>query len=259
MILRAQDIHFSYGKLPVLRGISMGVRPGTVTGIIGPNGAGKSTLLGILSGALEPERGSVLLDDIPIKSVPANARARRIGVVPQESHIPFPFTALEIVLMGRAPYLPAFGFESHRDVEISMNAMELTDCAHLAKRSISELSGGERRRVIIARALAQEPAILLLDEPMSFLDMGHSTQLTHLLRQRARRDGIAVVAVVHDINLAAAFCDQIIVLKAGVITASGSPLEIVTPEQIGSAFGVAVSTGIDQKTGTPYCVPSLIA
>ncbi len=256
IILEANDVSFSFGALNVLRGVSVTVCKGTVTGIIGPNGAGKSTLMRILAGTLSPASGSVILDGKPVARMHPGERARHIAVVPQETHIPFPFTALEIVLMGRAPYLPAFGFESRHDVDVAMAALNATDCTHLAGRDIAELSGGERRRVIIARALAQETSILLLDEPMSFLDLRHSSELARLLREKARSSNLASVAVMHDLNLAAAFCDRIIILKDGSISAEGTPAETISSGVIGSAFNVRVSTGRDPATGAPYCIPA---
>jgi len=255
-ILEAHEVHFFYGALPVLRGVSLKIEAGTVTGIIGPNGAGKSTLVRIMSGALEPSAGTVLLDGALISTVPPKRRARRVAVVPQETHIPFPFTALEIVLMGRAPYLPAFGFESRHDIDVATHAMEAVDCAHLADRDIAELSGGERRRIIIARAIAQDPAVLLLDEPTSFLDLRHSSGLARLLKQKARSSNLAVVAVMHDLNLAAAFCDRIMILKDGLVAAEGSPHDTISAATIAASFGVSVSTGIDAATGAPYCIPA---
>ncbi len=254
-ILKTHDITFAYGTTPVLCGITLEVRKSSVTGILGPNGAGKSTLINIMSGMLTPLGGSVFLKDVPLDSFSSAQRARAVAVVTQESHIPFPFTALEIVLMGRAPYLPRFGFESRSDIDIALDAMKATDCDHLSHRDIRSLSGGERRRVIVARALAQKPLVLLLDEPMSFLDIRHSSDLARRLKDLAVNQGIAVCAVMHDITLAAAFCDRIVLLKDGQIAAQGSPREVITTKSLGQAFGIEIDVGIDKKTQIPYCIP----
>ncbi|MFH1829566.1 MAG: ABC transporter ATP-binding protein [Pseudomonadota bacterium] len=256
-ILKTHDIAFSYGTTPVLQGVTIEIHKGCVTGILGPNGAGKSTLVNVMSGALMPSDGCVFLKDKPLHSYSSSQRARCVASVTQESHIPFPFTALEIVLMGRAPYLPRFGFESRIDIEIAMDAMKATDCEHLTHRDIRSLSGGERRRVIVARALAQKPEVLLLDEPMSFLDIRHSTELARRLKELANTQGLAVCTVMHDINLAAAFCDKIVFLKDGKIAAEGTPKQVITTTNLYQAFGISVGVGFDEASQKPYCIPSL--
>jgi iron complex transport system ATP-binding protein len=253
--LETKGTTFSYGRELVLKGVNVKLRFGEVLGILGPNGAGKSTLINIMSGALTPSAGQVLMHDSPLRGYAHRERAKSIALVPQESHIPFPFTSLEIVLMGRAPHLPRFGFESRRDIDIALEAMGALDCRDLAGRDIRSLSGGERRRVIIARALAQNPRALLLDEPTSFLDIRHTSELARLMRGLAKRCGIAVGCVMHDINLAATSCDNIVFLKDGRIAAEGTPDEVITPETIGKVFGTSVTVGRDPKTGAPYCLP----
>jgi len=254
-LLETKGIAFSYGKTPVLNGVSMRLRWGEVLGIMGPNGAGKSTLLNVMSGVLSPSSGEVLLRDLPLKAIPHHERARSIAVVPQETHIPFPFSALEIVLMGRSPYLPRFGFESRGDVSIALEAMRAIDCESLAHRDIRTLSGGERRRVIIARALAQSPKAMLLDEPTSFLDIKHSSDLARLMKGLAKQCGMAVACVMHDLNLAATVCDRIVFLKQGRIAAEGSPEEVITTETIRSVFNAEIRVAIDPHTSRPYCMP----
>jgi iron complex transport system ATP-binding protein len=254
-LLETKNVHFSYGQNTVLRGVSLAVRHGSVTGILGPNGAGKSTLIRILAGTLAPSQGEVMLDGRPIDQISYRERAKLVAIVPQETHFPFPFSALEVVLMGRAPYLPRYGFESTHDIEVARAALATTDCAHLANRNILSLSGGERRRVVIARALAQEPRVLLLDEPMSFLDIRHAIDLARLLRKLAREQGLAVAAVVHDLNLAAGFCDQLVMLKEGRVAAEGTPSELMTPAIIREIYGIGVTTGTNPHSGVPYCLP----
>lgn len=254
-LIETKGVSFSYGGEPVLNSVSLQLRWGEVFGIMGPNGAGKSTLMGVMSGTLEPSAGEVLLRDLPLSAIPHNERARSIAIVPQETHIPFPFSALEIVLMGRAPYLPRFGFESKEDVGIALEAMRAVDCNELAGRDIRSLSGGERRRVIIARALAQSPKALLLDEPTSFLDIRHTSDLARLMRGLAKSCGMGVACVMHDLNLAASACDRIVFLKQGRVAAEGSPEEVITAETIRSVFNAEVRVAMDPHTGRPYCIP----
>ncbi len=256
-MLSASDIHFSYGQTEVLRGITMQVRPGEVLSILGLNGAGKSTLLRVLAGALVPASGEVSLQGRPLAAIPDRERARLLAMVPQEAHIPFPFTALEIVLMGRTPHLPRFGFESRRDIDAALAAMEATDCRHLASRDLNTLSGGERRRVIIARALAQEARWMLLDEPMSFLDIRHAAELSRLIRALAAERGIGVAMVMHDLSLSAAASDRIVMLREGAIAAQGTPREVISTATILDVFGTAVTVGQDPRSQAPYCIPDV--
>ena len=253
--LAATDVRFAYGDAEVLRGVSLAIDPGEIVGIVGPNGAGKSTLLRLLAGLLAPRGGSVLLGDRPVAGIRPAELARIAAFVPQESRFPFPFRALELVLMGRAAHLPAFGFESRGDVAIARAAMERTDCAAFAGRPIDELSGGERQRVILARALAQEPRILLLDEPTAFLDIRHQVGLHRALAEDSRRRGTTVVAAMHDLNLAAAFCRRIVMLADGAVAADGSPADVFTAETVRAVFGADVAVGRDEATGRPYCLP----
>lgn len=256
-LLQTKGISFAYGKLPVLRDVSIELRSGEVCGILGPNGAGKSTLINVMNGTLDPTEGEVVLDGRALASCSANGRARRIAVVAQESHIPFPFTALEIVLMGRAPYLPRMGFERRIDIEMALHAMDAMDVKHLAARDVRELSGGERRRVIVARALAQQTDILLLDEPTNLLDVKHATELARLLRDHARSRGMAVCAVMHDINLAAATCDCLTLLRDGRVVATGTPHNIMKEDLLRSAFGVRLAVSGAGPERPPFCTPSL--
>ncbi len=256
-LLETMDVSFAYGKLPVLRDVSIALHTGEVCGILGPNGAGKSTLINVMNGTLAPAAGEVALEGEPLVSYSMNERARRIAVVAQESHIPFPFTALEIVLMGRAPYLPRMGFERRIDIEMALHAMDAMDVKQLANRDIRELSGGERRRVIVARALAQQTDILLLDEPTNFLDVKHATELVRLLREHAKSRGIAVCAVMHDINLAAASCDRLVLLRDGSIIATGTPHNIMKEDVLESAFGVRLRVMQAGPERPPFCTPSL--
>jgi iron complex transport system ATP-binding protein len=162
---------------------------------------------------------------------------------------------MEVVLMGRTPHLPIFGFESRRDIEIARDAMRKTDCLGLASRDINALSGGERQRVILARALAQEPRILLLDEPTTFLDIRHQIELHRLLKSLNRDGSLTIVIAMHDLNLASAFCDRIVILKEGRIAASGLPRDVINAGTMRDVFEASVKVGIDADTGLPYCIP----
>lgn len=255
-MIELKDISFSYtGVADVVRDISVKIGRGEFVGILGPNGSGKTTLLKIISGTMKPDKGHVLIDGSGLSGMRHRERARKIAVVPQESAIPFSFSSLEVVLMGRAPYLPLFGFESKEDISIARKMMEDTDVIQFEKRPIQELSGGEKQRVIVARALAQKPKILLLDEPTTFLDIRHQMDLYRLIKRKNSEDGLTVITVVHDINLASTFCDRIIFLKEGKIIADGTPHEVVRYAKIREVFDTDVYVGINDLTGMPYYVP----
>ena len=253
--LSISNLCFSYGAHPVFRGIDLNIDPGEIVGLMGPNGAGKSTLIRLMCGSVEPRSGQMMLDGRPLMRFSPRERAWQIAMVPQESQIPFSFSALEVVLMGRAPYLPRFGFESRQDVQAAYDAMARTDCLNLARRDINALSGGERQRVILARALAQKPTLLLLDEPCAFLDLRHTTELINLLRELNDEEGLTIVCAMHDLNTASALCHRIVLLKDGGIAAQGHPIEAINPRTILEVFDIDVHVDRDRHTGLPYCVP----
>ncbi|MCR4398569.1 MAG: ABC transporter ATP-binding protein [Firmicutes bacterium] len=230
----------SYGCVPALEGVNFEVRRGDFTGIVGPNGSGKSTLLRTMSRVLRPTRGAVLLDGRDIYSQDPASVARRLAVVGQDPATEFGFSVLEVVLMGRLPHLGRFQRESAADVEIARKCLSLTGIAHLEHRRITETSSGERQRVLIARALAQEPQILLLDEPTSFLDIGYQADIMDLISSLNRNENLSVVVVMHDLNLAAQYCRSLILMKGGVVLDSGTPEDVLTPSNIRSAYGSEV-------------------
>lgn len=255
-MINLQNISFSYEEgPPILKHLSLKITKGEFVGILGPNGSGKTTLLKIISGTLKPQKGEVLLEGRALDTIRHRDRAKFIAVVPQETSIPFSFSALEVVLMGRAPYLPSFGFETKEDISVAKYAMDATDVSKLADRSIQELSGGEKQRVIVARALAQEPQLLLLDEPTTFLDIRHQMDLYRLVKKRNAEDGLTVITVLHDINLASTFCDRIVFLKAGRIVEDGMPHDVIKYAKIKEVFDTEVYVGINDLTGMPYYVP----
>ncbi|HHY32758.1 MAG TPA: heme ABC transporter ATP-binding protein [Firmicutes bacterium] len=240
-----------YGIITALDGVSLSVSGGEFLGVLGPNGSGKTTLLRAMAGAVRPVSGVVTLDGTDIRRMSARAVARRLAVVPQNGQLPFSFTVRDMVLMGRWPHLRRFSGETWRDLEVAARAMEATRVAHLAARPITELSYGERQRVMVARALAQEPQILLLDEPTSHLDPRHQVEIMDLVWSLSRREGLGVAAVLHDVNLAAQYCDRIVMLKDGRLAASGTPGEVVTPEAIEEVYGVRSCVAPHPVTGRP--------
>jgi iron complex transport system ATP-binding protein len=240
----------------ILRGVDLEIRPGDFIGLLGPNGAGKTTVLRLLSGVLRPGAGRVELEGRAIASIPARELARTVAVVPQESGASFPFLVEEVVLMGRSPHLGRLEFEGERDRDIARVAMAETATLAFAGREIGSLSGGERQRVLIARALAQEPRLLLLDEPTSFLDLRHRVELFRLLGRLNREAGLTVVAVSHDLNLAARHCRRVALVHDGRVIADGTPEEVLTESTLREAYGVAVRVVPSPESGKPVVLPA---
>ncbi|WP_066638484.1 heme ABC transporter ATP-binding protein [Desulfolucanica intricata] len=238
--IKVDNLGCSYGAQKVLSDVTFGIKRGSFVGIIGPNGSGKSTLLKHLSAALKPVTGQVLLNGKDICLLKSRDVAIKMAVVPQDTIISFGFSALEVVLMGRHPHLRRFQNEGNRDMEIARQAMEVTGTRHLQARNIMELSGGERQRVIVARALTQEPEILILDEPTAHLDIHHQLDVLEVVNQLNKEKGVTVIAVLHDLNLAAQFCDRLILLRKGNIFALGKPEEVITSENIRDVYQTEV-------------------
>ncbi len=236
-MIEIKDIEIFYGDRKVLESICLSAENG-FTGIIGPNGSGKTTLLKSISRVLKPTRGIILLDGKDVYELKARDVAKNMAVVSQDTYLKFDFTAMDVVLMGRNPHLGRFEIEDADDMEIVEKAMRLTNTWHLADRSITEISGGERQRVIIARALTQEPGILLLDEPTTHLDINHQIEILDLIKELSKR--LVVIAIFHDLNLAARYCDELIMLSNGKIFASGKPEDVITPENMESVYGIEV-------------------
>jgi iron complex transport system ATP-binding protein len=236
--LRVQGIEFAYNSAPVLKDVAFEAKEGEIIGILGPNGSGKTTLLRCMNRALSPSKGTVLVEDKEIGSLSRKEIANEMAVVPQNCIITFPFTALEIVMMGRNPSMDRFQRETRGDIEIVRRAMEATSVTHLAGRSMNQLSGGERQRVIIARALAQQPKILLLDEPTLHLDVNHQMEIMELVRELARREKLTVIMVSHDLNLAARYCDKLILLSEGSVLSAGSVPDVLTQDNVEKVFRI---------------------
>jgi iron complex transport system ATP-binding protein len=249
-LLTVEHLTAGYGRRVVLADLDLCVRGGELVGLIGPNGAGKSTLLRAAGGTLAPMSGRVLLDGVDLQRMRAAARARQIAVVPQRAQLPDAFTAGEVVLMGRTPHLPRFGGERPSDYAIAERAMQRTAVWPLAERRVGELSGGEQRRVLIARALAQEPQVLLLDEATAHLDLKHQAGVLSIARQLAR-EGLVVVAALHDLNLAAQYADRLALLHDGELLICDEPARVLTPAWLRRAYGVAVLVGVHPLANTP--------
>jgi len=242
----------SFNSTHVLKGITGEIHAGEFLGIIGPNGSGKTTLLRAMAGVLSPTSGSVMLDGREVARIPSGELARRLAVVPQDSPVAFDYTVLEVVLMGRSPHLGRFELEKKRDVGVALDALDRTNLLHLADRRISALSGGERQRAMIARALSQEADILFLDEPTAHLDINYQVEILHLVRRENLERGKTVVVVLHDLNLAAEFCDRLLMLCDGRVFASGRPEDVITVENVQRAYGTAVWVRRHPTSGRPY-------
>lgn len=254
-LLNASDLAFAYNGSPVLKSFTFTLKPGELVGLVGPNGAGKSTFLKLISGLLQPNEGDVQLLSRSLRHYGVKDVARIVAHVPQSTAFDFPLTVREVVLMGRSPYLGRFQIEGSQDREIADNAMRTTNTFHFADRFINTLSGGERQRVLVARALAQQPRVLLLDEPTSNLDIKHQLELLGLVQDLAHRCGIGVVAAIHDLPLAARFCDRVALLAQGRIVADGKPDEVFTPYRLAEVFGVEVTVEHEPATGSLRLVP----
>jgi iron complex transport system ATP-binding protein len=250
-LLSVEHVSFKYGERWVLREIAFEVEQGDFLGIIGPNGSGKTTLLRVIDGILTPQEGAILLEGTEIRKLRRSALAQSVAVVPQYTSLAFPFSVEEVVLMGRAPHLGPWRFEGVQDHRIAREAMEMTDTLSLAARDMESLSGGEHQRVLIARALAQEPRLMLLDEPTAFLDIRHQVDFFDRIRALNRDRGLTVIAVTHDINLAAHYCDRILLLKDGLIEALGSVDAVITEEHIRQTYETEVLVDRHPRTGSP--------
>jgi iron complex transport system ATP-binding protein len=251
MNLEVSGISCAYDGTDVLTDVTLRLSPGDFVAVAGPNGSGKSTLIRALSRVLRPRIGSALLEGADLYAMPARRSAQAIAVLPQETPVEFEFTCEEVVLMGRAPHLGRFDTESDRDRQVVQEAMERTATWDLRKRAVLELSGGERQRVLLARAFAQEPQILLLDEPTAHLDLSFQVQILRLVRALRDEKKTAVLASLHDLNLAAAYADRIVLLSKGRIAAAGTPKEVLVEPVLRPIFGAEVTVHSHPDTGAP--------
>ena len=243
--LETAGLAYSYRGREALARVDLEVRPGEVVGLLGPNGSGKSTLLKVLSGVLPGYLGAARVGGAEVRDLPRRELARRLAVVPQESVFAFPFTVLEVVLLGRHPHLEGLAFEGEADVELAHRALALCGAEELAGRRIQELSSGERQRVVFARALAQATPALLLDEAASFLDVRHQVELYDLVRELADACRVSVLAVLHDLGMAAAVCDRAVLLERGRVAAAGPAGEVFTAAHLSRVFGTELAVERD--------------
>jgi iron complex transport system ATP-binding protein len=239
-LLAAYNVTFAYGEHTVLRDIPLDLTRGDLVGLIGPNGSGKTTLLKILSGILNPARGTVTLDGQDLRALARREIARRIALVPQELNVTFAFTVREMVMLGRTPHIRALAGETRQDRAVVDAMLELTEMRDLADRLFVELSGGERQRVVIAMALAQEPQILLLDEPTVHLDINHQIEILELILKLNRARGLTVLATMHDLNLAALYFDRLALLNDGCLVSQGTPRAVLQKPRIEEIFRTKV-------------------
>ncbi len=251
-MLEATSITVGYNGEPVVTALDLSLPRGRFAGLVGPNGSGKSTVVRALSRVLPPREGKVLLDGADIYAMGARELARRLAVVAQDNPVSFEFRVWEVVLMGRAPHLGRFGVEGARDYRIVRECLQLAQVEAFADRPITALSGGERQRCMIARALAQQPEVLLLDEPTAHLDINHQIEVMDLARRLTAERGLATLVIVHDLNLASQYCDHLTLIARGRALASGPPEEVVTEERIRAAYGTDVQVRRHPTTGRPY-------
>jgi iron complex transport system ATP-binding protein len=255
-LLAASGLTAGYGARTALREIELKAEAGELIAIVGPNGAGKSTLLKVLGGLLAPWRGEVAIEGNALSGFDRRSLARIVASVAQENPIAFQFSVLEVVLMGRAPHLGAFHFETPHDVEVARAALEAFGLSTIAARPIQELSGGERKRVFLARAIAQEARIVLLDEPTAFLDLRHVAEIFTLFRRMCRERGTAVVATLHDLNVAALYAEHVMLLKNGACIAFGSPAEVLTAANLTAVYETEVYVGHHPVSGAIMIWPA---
>ena len=270
-MLQATDIGLSYGDAPVLRGVGLDVARGDIVGILGPNGSGKTTLLRVLAGMLRPQAGRVLLDGRDVASIPRQLLARRLAVVPQEVHLAFDYTVLEIALMGRYPHLGAFELEGPSDVEIAREALDATGMLPFEHRAFDTLSGGEKQRVVIAAALAQLASdasrtrgpddgapggsLLLLDEPTAALDLHYQIEVSGLIRRLNADRGMTMVLTTHDLNFAASVCHHLALLREGRVLAAGPVDQVLDADAVEALYGVRADVQRHGGSGRLVVVP----
>jgi iron complex transport system ATP-binding protein len=245
MGIKIDDLFFTYEKKPVLCGINIMIEKGEMVGIIGPNGSGKTTLLKCLSRVLDIVKGRITIDGQEIQELSREELARRVAVVPQMTSIAFGFTVREMVLMGRTPHLGRLGLETKDDLELAETNIKLTGLEHLGDRMVTDISGGELQRAVIARALTQQPEYLLLDEPTSHLDIYNQLEILDLIRDLNAQNRTTIIAVFHDINLAARYCERLIMMKEGRIAIDGPTVDVLKSENIRNIFSVETDVRVN--------------
>lgn len=253
-MLAVRSLRVAYGEKEVLHDLDVELARGEVLGLIGPNGSGKTSLIRAVSGVLQPASGTVSIEGRDVSALSAGERARQIAVVPQSTQLPPVFTVFECVSLGRTPHLSWLGRLGPHDLHHIQRAMQAADLSQLSDRRIGELSGGEQQRVLLARALAQDCPILLLDEPTAHMDLHHQVGLLSLMRRMAREHNLAVLVAMHDLNLASLYADRLVLLVDGRIRASGKPAEVLTTEILQGAYHVPLHVHPNPQHGTPWVV-----
>lgn len=252
-MLTLRNASYSYGTGAAVRDVTLDVGARQLVALTGPNGSGKSTLLKLIARVYSAQSGDVSFEGKPLAEWPAKEYAKRVGYLPQDPDPAFPMRAIEVVLSGRAPYLRRFEWESDRDREEALRALALCDAAHLAERYLDEMSGGERKRVFLARVLAGTPRLILLDEPLAALDLSHVQQFSHLLREVVDRTGCTVVFAAHDLNWAAAHSDRMLIMQEGALALDAAPDAVLRPEVMRQYFGFEAETVV--VGGRSWIVP----
>lgn len=253
-IIEGRNIRFSYDGVEVIKGVNLSIGQGKIVGLLGANGVGKSTLLKLLTGILSARHGEILYKGKELKYLPKREISKRIAYVPQSPTFGFPFTVSEIIKMGRAPYLGRFEFENDRDNELAFQAMETVGITHLQDRLVSEISGGEKQLTSFARALAQEPELMVLDEPATFLDVRHKTEILRLLLKLKNERDISIIAATHDVFSALFYFDKLIILKEGEILAEGECDQVLTDDILSEAYNIDVK--VRKEDGKIFVFPA---
>jgi iron complex transport system ATP-binding protein len=239
-MIELDNVSLGYDHRAILHDVSIKAKAGQIVGLVGPNGSGKSTLLKGITKVIDLFSGRVLIDGRDIRTIRQNELARLVATVPQSPALPAAFTAFELVLMGRTPHLGLLRYEGGKDLSIAWRAMEATNTQSFAERRVSELSGGERQRLVIARALTQQPRAMLLDEPTANLDINHQVEILNLVKGLCLEQNLTVVIALHDLNLAAQYCDRLVMLNGGTVYTEGTPLDILTAPTIKKVYGAEV-------------------
>lgn len=253
-ILEIKNLNIDYNGIKAIDDLSIDFKKGGFYTILGPNGAGKSTLLKAISKNIENMKGSIFIDNINIKDLKIKNLAKKISMVPQETSIDFDLLGEEIVLMGRIPHLKRLEKEGRQDFSIVKEAMTKTNTLHLRNRSVTKMSGGEKQRVVVARALAQEAGIMLLDEPVSQLDLHNQIEIMNIIRELVDREGLTAICVLHDINLAVNYSDEILIMNDGKLVSKGKPADIIRQDIIEDTYGINVKIIENPITNKPFII-----
>jgi len=253
VLLSAHGVSKAFAGVQALAGVDLVVRRGEILGLVGPNGSGKSTLIKLLARVLHPQIGEIIFDGKRLRDWPPKEYAKNAGYLPQDPDPTFPMRALDVVVSGRAPFLGRFAWESAADYDEAARALELCDAAHLADRYLDEMSGGERKRVFLARVLAARPRVILLDEPLASLDVSHVQQFSALLRDIVDRTGATVLYATHDLNWAAAYSDRMLVMQDGALVVDDVPAAVLRPERVRELFGFDAE--VIEANGRRWLVP----